>query len=362
MGSFFTRFSYSFGNEDWKTEQEALNIRKGDRVVCITGSGDRPLHLLLSEGEEVVSVDANIYQNQLLNLKAAALTALDHNQYLSFLGARKGDAPLTLYPKLIAHLPPGGAQFWNAHLGMVSKGVLYQGAIEKLCQVLAFTLSCVRRKKIQKLFEFEDLEEQRKFIREEWDTPLWRGAFSFVLHPLVTRLFVKDPGLYNHLGKDIRPSEYVCDRVNKGLGMHLAKNAAFVNLVFKGKVPERALPPYLQREGSEVIKERLPRLKTQTIDILSYLESMPDASFDAFSLSDVASYLSENDFFRLIKAILRTARPDARFCMRQFMSNHQIPPELAHHFKRDRKLEKKLETEDNCFVYRFTVGEIHKKK
>lgn len=360
MGSFFSRLSYSFGNEDWETEQEALNIQKGDRVVCITGSGDRPLHLLMSEGEEVVSVDANPYQNQLLNLKAAALQALDHHQYLSFLGARKGDAPLTLYPKLIAHLPPGSAQFWNAHLGMVAKGVLYQGSIEKLCQILAFLIGCLRRKKVQKLFEFEDIEEQKEFIRQEWDTPMWRGAFAIALHPLVTRMFVKDPGLYNHLGKDIRPSEYVRDRINKGLGMHLAKNAMLVNLAFKGKVPERALPPYLQRGESELIKARLSHLKVQNSDILTYLESMPDASFDAFSLSDVASYLSENDFFRLTKAILRTAKPKARFCMRQFMSNHQIPTELAKHFKRDRKLEKKLEAEDNCFVYRFTVGEVKK--
>ena len=73
MGSFFSRLSYSFGNEDWRTEQDALKIKSGDRVVCITGSGDRPLHLLLSEGQEVVSVDANIFQNQLLHLKAAAL-------------------------------------------------------------------------------------------------------------------------------------------------------------------------------------------------------------------------------------------------------------------------------------------------
>lgn len=360
MGSFFSRLSYSFGNEDWKTEQDALKIKSGDRVVCITGSGDRPLHLLLSEGQEVVSVDANIFQNQLLHLKAAALQSLDHHQFLSFLGAKKGESPLSLYPKLFSHLPPASIQFWNAHLRMVSKGVLYEGCIEKWCQFLAFLIGWMRKKKMQQLFAFENIEEQKKFIQEKWDNAIWKGAFAVGLHPWLTRLFLKDPGLYDHLGENIRPSTYVRERINEGLGRHLAKDALLVNLVFKGKVPESALPPYLQKEGSQVIKERLPRLKTQTQDILSYLESMPDASFDAFSLSDVASYLSEKDFLRLAKAVLRTARPGARFCMRQFMSNYQIPSELADHFKRDEKLEKKLDAEDNCFVYRFTVGEIRK--
>jgi S-adenosylmethionine-diacylglycerol 3-amino-3-carboxypropyl transferase len=226
--------------------------------------------------------------------------------------------------------------------------------------MLALIIGKMRKKKMKQLFSFEDIEEQKKFIVEEWDNAIWKGAFAFALHPWITRLFLKDPGLYAHLGENIRPASYVRERINQGLGRHLAKDALLVNLVFKGKVPENALPPYLQPEGSSLIKQRIGRLKTQTQDVLTYLESMPDESFDAFSLSDVASYLSGKEFSRLTQAILRTARPGARFCVRQFMSNHQIPAELTNHFKRDESLEKKLEAEDNCFVYRFTVGEIRK--
>ena len=46
MTFFFSRLSYSFGNEDWRTEKRALGIRPHDQVLCITASGDRPLNLL----------------------------------------------------------------------------------------------------------------------------------------------------------------------------------------------------------------------------------------------------------------------------------------------------------------------------
>jgi S-adenosylmethionine-diacylglycerol 3-amino-3-carboxypropyl transferase len=360
MESFFSRLSYSFGNEDWRTEREALRLKSGDRVICITGSGDRSLHLLLSDVQEVVSVDANVFQNQLLHLKAAALQTLDYSQYLSFLGARKGESPLALYPKLFSHLPVESVQFWNSHLRSISKGILYEGNVEKWCQRGAWLIGWLRRSKVKQLFSFEDIRKQRKFIREKWDNAIWKAVFAFSLHPWVTRLFLKDPGLYAHLGKNVRPGEYIRERINVGLENHLAKDALLANLVMKGRVPESALPPYLQQDTAKKIKARLPRLKIQTQNILDYLESAPDESFDAFSLSDVASYLSQEDFMRLTKAVVRTAKPNARFCMRQFMSNYQIAPQWTKYFKRDEELEKKLTAQDNCFVYRFTVGKIKK--
>lgn len=47
--AFFSHLSYSFGNEDHSVERRALNCKKADRVLCITASGDLPLHLLLHE-------------------------------------------------------------------------------------------------------------------------------------------------------------------------------------------------------------------------------------------------------------------------------------------------------------------------
>jgi S-adenosylmethionine-diacylglycerol 3-amino-3-carboxypropyl transferase len=360
MTPFFSRLSYSFGNEDWQTEQEALKIQPEDRVVSITGSGDRPLHLLLSECKQLVSVDANPFQTQLLLLKAAAMQALSVEDYQAFLGITEHPNRLSLFSSLLPYLSFEAMEFWKMRSKMIQKGIIYQGKTEKLCKVLAKMVGLLRGPKIEKLFSFHDLEEQKQFVQRHWNSSAWKAGVEMALHPMLTRLFFKDPGLYAHLGEGIRPGAYILDRMSRCLNQHLAKHALLISLVLRGYVSEDALPPYLIKEGVEQIKPRLSRLQTKTQNIISYLESTPDASIDVFSLSDVASYVPADQFERLQRAVFRTAAHGARFCMRQFMSNHHLIPELSKHFQRDQVLEETLENEDRCFVYRFIVGKILK--
>ncbi len=360
MTTFFSRLSYSFGNEDWQTEQDALSIQPQDRVVSITGSGDRPLHLLLSDCKQLISVDANVYQTHLLRLKAAAMQAFSIEQYQAFLGITEHPDRLSLFSSLIPYLSLETMEFWKLRWKMIQKGVIYQGTTEKLCKISGKIMHILRGSKINKLFSFNDIEEQKKFLEEHWNSKTWKTTVGIALHPWLTRLFFKDPGLYAYLGNQIRPGCYILDRMNRCLNQHLAKNALLVSLALRGYVSQDALPPYLIKEGVEQIKPRLCRLQTKTENILCFLDSTPDESIDVFSLSDVASYMSADQFDQLQRAVFRTAAKGARFCMRQFMSNHHLLPELSEYFQRDEGLEQRLEKQDRCFVYRFMVGKIMK--
>lgn len=116
MKRFFSRLSYSFGNEDWQTEQKALRLKATDRAVCITASGDRPLHLLLGDVGEIVSVDANPIQNHLLKLKIAAMKKWDYSTYLAFLGGESHPNRLSLFNMLLPDLSEETASFWKCML------------------------------------------------------------------------------------------------------------------------------------------------------------------------------------------------------------------------------------------------------
>ncbi len=360
MSDFFSRLSYSFGNEDWSTEQKALQLKSTDRVVCITASGDRPLHLLLGNVAEVVSVDANPFQNELLRLKIAALRTWDYDTYLTFLGANHHKDRRELFNVLLSHLSETSVAFWKKHYALIDKGILYQGKTERCCSIVAAALSLTRGRKVRKLFAFDDLEAQQRFLRDEWNTPLWKAMVGFSLHPKVTRLFIQDPGLYAHLGQNIKPSAYILDRMNASLHRLLARENVIVSLTFAGKVFPEGYPPYLQREASKYIKEQMHKISPVDSEIHAYLSKAPKEHFDAFSLSDVVSFISRDQFTSLLQEIVRTARPGARFCIRQFMSDYQIPDYLNAHFQREAALERELEQEDRCFVYRFMVGTVQK--
>jgi S-adenosylmethionine-diacylglycerol 3-amino-3-carboxypropyl transferase len=360
MANFYKRLNYSFGNEDWKTERKALRLKPTDRVICITGSGDRPLHLLLDRCKEVVAIDANKLQNHLLKLKCAALEELSYNQYMAFLGATRGIDRNACLTRIAKKLDSEARQYWLDNMKNIKKGIIYQGAIESLLRLVSYGFRLFRRKKIQRLFEFDNIKDQQEFIRQQWDVFLWRKAFDIALHPWIARFLINDLSTYEHTDPSISGGSYFYNRMNACLNHTLAKEKFFMSLVLRGSVNAEAFPPYLTEQGSQIIKENLDSLSIHTGDLIEYLEHSPENSIDAFSVSDVASYLPPDGFKRLISAVYRTAKPGARFSMRQFLSSHTIYDSLRNKFIRNSTLEKKLESEDCCFCYRYMVGEIQK--
>lgn len=358
--SFYSRLSYSFGNEDWQTEQEALQIQPDDHILCITASGDRPLNLLSSPCKKITTIDSNPFQTALLDLKKTALQKLSYEEYLAFLGINAHKNRMLLLNKLSPHLSPSSCRLWSRNLKKIRNGVLYSGAVEQWLKRLSFIIRLMQKKKIEELFSFEDIEKQKEFLHTKWNAFLWKQAFNIFLHPFFTRLFIKDPGLYEYVDSTLHIGNHLHKRFNAFLHHTPARHSVLLSLILKGKVLSEAFPPYLGKEGTQKIKKKISKLHFQTIDLLSYLKNLPPESVDCFSLSDVASYLNKENFDFMIQQIHRVAKPQARFCIRQFLSNHQISKDFSPYFKRNFPLEKGLEKKDKCFVYRFTVGEVIK--
>lgn len=361
MPDFFSRLNFSFGNEDWETEQEALQLKPTDRVLCVTGSGDRPLHLLMQECEEIVSLDANPAQTHLLELKIAAMRNLPYKDYITFLGGEKCSNRMRHMPSVSADLPAESKQFWNQYSAMVSRGILYEGKVEKKIQLLAKIARFLQgKRRIAGLFACQNLEEQREYVNKHWDRFIWRTFFNIGLHPKFSKIALRDPSLYAYVDPSIKPGSHLHHRMKVSLNTVLARDNFFMSFWLKGHVDKGAFPPYLTPEGVGLIKPRLGRIKSKTQDLIQYLESAPPNSFDCYSLSDVISYVDPDSFKRLMHAVHRTARPGARFCFRECMSRREIPEALQTHFKRNHALEQKLEEADRCFVYRFLVGTVHR--
>lgn len=355
MASFFSHLRYSLGNEDWKTEEKALDIKPQDNVLCITASGDRPLNLLTRQCQTMTCIDANPVQNYLLELKAAAMTALDYNHYLAFLGATPFKNRLGLFNQVLPYLPVQAAKFWTGHKKMIEKGILYQGTVERLTRIISKIFYLLRGAKVEKLFAMNNLEEQKEFIRNEWDSYFWRMIFNIALNPLISRFLIKDPGLVN-VGSNVKVGTYIYQRILGSLERDLAKNNPLLSLILKGTVLQDAFSPHLTEAGIKMIEPRLGSIEVHTADVIHYLESLSGPTFDVFSFSDIVSYMNYPNFVKLLTLMIKTAKPGARFCLRQFLSYYDIPVHLKSHFYRDRRLEAQLERQDNCFVYRFMVG------
>jgi S-adenosylmethionine-diacylglycerol 3-amino-3-carboxypropyl transferase len=360
MTRFFSRLSYSLGNEDGCTEKHALNIQPQDKVLCITASGDRPLNLLTSPCEKIVCIDANPVQNFLLELKKAAMQTLTTEAYLAFLGANTYQHRLKTFAIVAEALSVEARQFWLQQTKMIERGVLYQGTVERFVKKGATFLNLIRGSAIRDLFAMNDLEEQRSFVKTKWHHPLWQKLFELILNPGIAKVCINDPGLYEHVKDGIKPGRYIYQRMNQSLERYLAKENLLLSLILRGFVSPEAYSPYLKAEGIDKIKPHLDSLSIKTGNVVNYLNACMEPTFDCFSMSDVESYMNKEGFNNLLKGMYKAAKPGARFAMRQFLSGHEIPSEWQSRFVRDHTLEAELENQERCFVYRFMAGIIHK--
>lgn len=356
---FYRHLNYSLGNEDWSVEEQALRIKPGDKVVCVTASGDRSLHLLMTRCAEIISLDMNPIQNYLLNLKLAAISQLDYEKYIAFLGCKETPHRKAIFSEIRPYLSKDAANFWDKHEKMIQKGVIYQGRVEKLTHYAAVFFNLFMNKKTQTLLSFTDINEQRTYLNNTWNSLYLRKIFEIFAHPTRSKYLLNDPGFNGYTDFSNKPGNYIYQRMIDYLNTNLARKSPLFQLVFTGKILPEAYFPYLSFTGYEKIRVNISRLHYKTGNIIDFLNENNNA-IDCFSLSDIASYMPQEKFEKLLHGIVKSAKPNARFCLREFISKRTIPSNIATYLKRDTQLEKKLESEESNFVYRFMAGEVKK--
>ncbi len=356
--SFFKDLNYSSCNEDWRTEAEALRVGPDDRVLCVTGSGDRPLNLLLARPASVTAIDLNPAQNHLLRLKISAMRCLPYDEYCQFLGLADTNRREELFAPVRQDLEPESNEFWGKHRRLIRAGVLYQGRWERHFRRLARLSALLRRHAIRQLFSFDRLEEQRRFVRTRWDRPWWRLMYQVTCSRPCSRVLFRDPAFYRHVLPRMSVGGYLYDAMLASLDRCLARKNFMLSLVFRGRLSEEDLPPYLSGAGFDPIRRQLGKISIVTAELVGFLRAAPPGAFTRFSLSDVPSFLDQSGFEKLLVALVHAAAPGSRFCIRQFLSGHAFPAALQSTLACDERLERRLRSEDHSFAYRFLVGEV----
>lgn len=355
--SFFNTLNYSSCNEDGVAELGALDISPRDSVCCITGSGDRALHMLLGNPAQVLAFDLNPAQNFLLELKSAAIREMDYSGYAQFLGLHpspklRWDA----YLALRLQLTPDAVRWFDARRGMIERGILYEGRWERYFRMSSFHLRCLRSKKIRQLFEFDDLEKQRQFLHDDWNTWDWRLLLRMTFNPLAFRFVLGDPGFYTYADDQRPPWKYIYDRMTSFLDHHLARSSFMMALVFYGVFFDPLhYPPYLREENFSCIKTRLQRISIRTASLFDMLADPNNQRCNKYSLSDVSSFLAPADYQRLFEFF--AAKPGIRFCMRDFLTRRTAPPkEITGSIRFLTELQDRLSLEDTSLGYTFIIG------
>ena len=352
---------YSCCNEDSRSELRALQP-KGRRVLSIAASGGRAFSLLLGDPREVVALDVNQQQIHLCLLKYHAIKQLSRREYLAFVGVGSSNDRLNVYSKIRTDLPACTQTFWDNNTKMVSKGIIYAGRFDRHVIRLAKIGRFFTWWPFYKLRSFKTVEEQAKYVLSGSRRTFWTFIFKCLFNPRVSKVMHKV--MYLDVGsKECRRHAglFFLDRLVTYLCHNLFRDSHFLQLFSQGRLTiDGPLPLHLQRGNYELVRQRLGRLSFQYCNIIKYLENHSPNLFDAFSLSDVGSYLDDEQMALLLSRVEGASTHGALICLREYVAPLDISTAWCLSFRRNRELEEELAKDDKCFGYTFICAEVEK--
>lgn len=345
--------------EDPVVLARALQVGPGDICLSVTSGGCNTLSLLLADPARVVAIDFNPSQNHLLRLKMAAIAELDHGELLEFLGVRPSDRRKALYERVRLRLTMAARAFWDDHVEMLERGVLYQGRLERYMGAFGKLLTVLfGRSRLERLWASESIAEQRRTYAEHWDGWRWRTLFDvFFSRAVISR--AKDKHHFRYVDLDGFGRRFRARAQHILTDLPLEDNW-FMRLSMLGRFDENAaLPDYLRAENHAVLRSRLGRVEIVDGDLEGYLSRLHDGTFTRFNMSNLFDWFPEDRFEAAHREIVRVARDGARLCWWNTLAVRHLPPSVPQIVAED-ALASELLSQDRFIYAQFQVGRIRK--
>ena len=318
--------------EDPAIDRKALALGRDDTMLVISSAGCNVLDYALLGPKRIHAVDANPRQIALLELKIAAIRALDYDDYFAIFGEGHHPEFKNLYQqKLRTQLSPFAQQWWDKHWvwfagkrgsfyfhglsGIVARGVR---AYFKLRPGLASAINA--------LLDAKSLPEQQKIYDERVSPLLWNRWVNWIISrqfvmsllgvPYPQRKLVEAQHEFGIHGFIRGAVEYVFRQ------LPLSDNY-FYRVYLTGRYRRDCCPEYLKKAGFDALKAGLvDRIELHTTTVTELL-SKNETPISRFVLLDHMDWMSSYYPDALIEewnAILNRATPGARILLRSAQS------------------------------------------
>lgn len=339
--------------EDPLSDHEALRIKSQDVVLAITSGGCNVLGFLQFDPETIYSIDINAAQSYLLELKIAAIKALEFDEFVQFSGLVPSAVRLELFKKVQLKLSKEALTFWKSKAKIIEKGFIMNGKYEAFVKFAGKFLKVLQgNKRVSKLFDEKTQKQQEDYFDTVWNTRRFKLLFKLLFNKrmLAKRGLVADYFHFDDGSTSFAESFY--NRSKKAFRDLPIKGNYFLSLYLLGKYSSvDEVPDYLKKEHFETIKSRIDRIKILTSDAQGWINTMEDQSIDCFALSNICELMSEDETERLFSAVKRTARNNARVIFRNLMIPREVPEKFRDNIVKNEPLSKDIYNNDRSFVY-----------
>jgi S-adenosylmethionine-diacylglycerol 3-amino-3-carboxypropyl transferase len=347
-GLFERAFTFAFRDlvyaqiwEDPAVDMEAMDIQPDSRIIAIASGGCNILSYLTANPARIHGVDLNAAHVALNRLKLAALSNLpDYETFYRFVGKADDRANITVFDTVLSpRLDAESRTYWNKrnalgrrritafehniyHAGLLGRFIGFAHFVARRHGLDPRTLTSARtRQEISARFDTE--------LAPIFDTWLVRRLLD---NPMSLYGLGIPPAQYTELAGDApRMATVVRERLRKLLcNFDLGDNYFAWQALTRGYKPEGdgPLPPYLQRQNFDTIRERSSRVDVQQISMTTFLAGQLPGSLDRYVLLDAQDWMNAAQVTALWHEITRTARPGARVIFRTAGAPSILPIKL----------------------------------
>ena len=366
---FFNQINYSFANEDGASERTALQLTGGDTALCIAGSGARAFDLLVGEApQKLWAIDFNPCQIFLLELKVAAIKALNYSEFAAFSGMTPAPSSQRqrVYAGLRRALSAPARSFWDTRADLLGRGVLLCGTWERWLSRLA-QLPRTHGALLRRLVDCTTLAEQRALWERASSPRLWRWGLNLLGQRWLWQHVLREPGIA-FVPRDFDIGAYLHARIGHLLSQQLLAESFFAQWMILGQVRHaQAYPAHLQPAGYAQVQHNINCLGWQHASLQGFLGERTGPPVTALSLSDFGSYTSAAEYRAIWRALLQHCAHGARVCERQFLVKldpvvmaQEASVDLGVQICRDAALEARLAHQDTSFIYTFVCATLQR--
>lgn len=354
----FSLIRYAQCWEDADILLEALDIQPRDICLSIASAGDNALSLLARQPQRVIVVDMNPAQLACLELRVAAYRELDHAGLLELTGSVPGGGREALFRRCRPALSPAARIFWDARPQAIARGIGAAGKFERYFETFRRCMLPLvhSRKRIEQLLRGGSPVEREAFYKRYWDTWRWQLIFRLFFSRCVMGRMGRDPSFFRYVEGAV--SDRILTRAQHAVTALDPADNPYLQWILTGR-HTTALPFALRSENFEVIRANLDRLEWHCQPLERFLDSVDEQTFDAFNLSDIFEYISQENYHRLLEQLIRSGRSGARLAYWNTLADRHRPDSMADRLRSLDELSRSLHAKDKAFFYcAFIVEEI----
>ncbi len=305
---YFKGLNYTLGNEDTTVEVELIKKMKPKSIFSICGSGGRSLPLMHKEAQLLTLSDLSREQLLLAELRLHSYRELEFEKFLLFWGyypySEKNNSSERRELFLKLKISAECRKFFTEVFSEIQyESLLYLGKWERTFAVFAKVLQTLMGSSFDRIMQFDNLEEQKKYYRTEFPMRRWK----MLIHVLGNKAMFNAllyKGDFITKNSPLSHFDYYFEAFNRLFTHDLAQKSFFLQLCFYGRIKSLlGVPVEASKESFERVHESKTHVEYLQEDFVSYL-SKGHKQYDFLSLSDVPSYFQgeiEKNFMQKIK-------------------------------------------------------------